>query len=74
VNNVDSPEKVKEYMKYKNINYPTLINKDLAKQYNIASAPTFILLDAKRRVIAIEIGYSENLEEVLGKQIEALLQ
>lgn len=74
VNHVDHPDQIKKHMEYKQISYPTVINKDLAKQYNIISAPTFILLDAKQQVIAIEIGYSESLEEVLERQIESLLR
>ena len=75
LNSIDSDrEKVKEILARNNIVYPTLYTKrGIDSFYKISSYPTFILVDSNSIIRYVHSGFSNNLYQILKKEIDLLL-
>lgn len=67
-------EQVKDFVREFKLTFPVLLgNKKIADLYGVRTIPTLFLLDKNHKVARVYMGYSPDLEEVLEKEIEALL-
>lgn len=59
-----------KFMKDKNINYRTLLNGDeVAKKFGVSGFPTLFIIDKNGKIVYTKVGFSENLQEELSKEI-----
>jgi peroxiredoxin/outer membrane lipoprotein-sorting protein len=60
-----------KFMKDKNIYYRTLLNGDeVAKKFGVSGFPTLFIIDKNGKVVYTKVGFSENLQEELSKEIK----
>ena len=74
---VDAPKKeeMETFLSKRGITYPILFaNRELAVAYHIYGYPMLFLLNRDGNIVAIERGFSKELEENLEKHLDALLK
>lgn len=64
---MESREKVKAFMKAKNVTYLVLFDSDgeVARQYRVVGIPTYILLDKRGRIVYFDNALPPSLEKYL---------
>ena len=67
-------EVVKNFAIENNITWIIVIDNDgsIAEKYNVKGIPTLFLIDRKGIIRYIHVGFSQNLQETLGKEIEKI--
>ncbi|MGE0076457.1 MAG: TlpA family protein disulfide reductase [Bacteroidales bacterium] len=65
----------KDYKRNNGINYSYLIgNKSIAGEYGVIAGPTFIIINSKKEIVDIQVGYSRGYsEKVIEEIIDSLL-
>jgi thiol-disulfide isomerase/thioredoxin len=74
VNLGDSKSKIEEFVKKEGMNYPVLLDDKgiAAKDYQISSIPTFIIVDQNGNIAKRYIGYIRGFSQEWIKQLEIL--
>jgi thiol-disulfide isomerase/thioredoxin len=71
----DTRDKVQKYIKQRNIEGITVYNATGSeKPYGIFGYPDFFIIDRQGRIAYFQRGYSTNLKEILGKEIDNCLE
>ena len=62
---MESGEKVKSFMKRKNVTYPVLLdgNGKVARMYGVRGIPTYVLLDGKGRIVYFDNALPADIEK-----------
>lgn len=72
---LDSPERVKTFLKQHEFNYTLLPNgRNVATNYGVMSYPTHLLLDTEGKVIYSQQGYFPGLKYTLRKRLQDILE
>ena len=70
----EKEERLKKYINKNPLKFPVIANgKDLKLQYNATGSPYYYLIDRNGMVFYSELGYTDQLEEKLTKNIDSML-
>ena len=74
INAFDDHDSIVKFNNKFKVNYPTfMISKDPLSTYNIEGYPTFYLIDQKGAIVKGYLGFGENTEEQVTKDIDSLI-
>ncbi|OQX50838.1 MAG: hypothetical protein B5M53_11730 [Candidatus Cloacimonas sp. 4484_209] len=71
---LDKEEKLRQFVKEYDIEYPTLLGtRTVAQQYDVQGIPTSVLFDKNNRIAYHHVGFAPGMEKELEKEIKELL-
>ncbi|WP_184547787.1 TlpA family protein disulfide reductase [Mucilaginibacter sp. FT3.2] len=71
INVFDKEQSLLSYAKKNDIKYPILINgKNVSNDFKVSAFPSFYLINKKGKVTSTTVGYSEDFEQKIAKQID----
>ena len=72
--NIDQDvEDAREAHEEQELNYPTVLARDVRDLYKVRAYPTIIVLDREGTVRHVHVGFRSNLAETLQSEVEKLL-